>query len=138
MNGSYWFFQVNKMDYSSSQRHKTSWQSVLSTSTAPPCWGKMAITQKCLEQNVKIQKLGLFISGNQCMWPNQQWWCTQIWVISLISQICSTFLWRDEIQTVWNDRQVICISESLACGRTGKNRNNGITLLDLFMDFYEN
>lgn len=42
------------------------WQSVLSTSPAPSCCGKMAIAQKCFEENVKIQKLGLFISGKQC------------------------------------------------------------------------
>lgn len=42
------------------------WQSVLSTSSAPSCCGKMAITKKCFEENVKIQKFGLFIPGKQC------------------------------------------------------------------------
>lgn len=66
---------------------------VLSISTVPPNWGKMSITQKCFElniktENTKIQKSGLFISGRQhsagtTIWPE----------MTVYSDISGWYLW---------------------------------------------
>jgi len=59
----YHLYQVNKKIYQA--KGKRSCDSVLSTSTAPPCRGKITMTQKGFKMNTKIQKLGVFISGRQ-------------------------------------------------------------------------